>query len=110
MTKAKKGVTFNHNPLLRSELPAWRRWAHREFLASEFFDTGVSRPGALLELQLAPLDFELTGALLLAFDGGIQLAGLVLGRDDAKAARHHQHHEKSGQAGHLSPSSARRSA
>jgi cell division protein FtsI (penicillin-binding protein 3) len=24
MTKAKKGVTFNHNPLLRSELPAWR--------------------------------------------------------------------------------------
>ena len=22
--KAKKGVTFNHNPLLRSELPAWR--------------------------------------------------------------------------------------
>ena len=24
MTKAKKGVTFNHNPLLSSELPAWR--------------------------------------------------------------------------------------
>ena len=24
MKKAKKGVTFNHNPLLRSELPAWR--------------------------------------------------------------------------------------
>ncbi|WP_374482726.1 peptidoglycan D,D-transpeptidase FtsI family protein [Zoogloea sp.] len=24
MNKAKKGVTFNHNPLLRSELPAWR--------------------------------------------------------------------------------------
>jgi cell division protein FtsI (penicillin-binding protein 3) len=24
MTKAKKGVTFNHNPLLRSELSAWR--------------------------------------------------------------------------------------
>ena len=23
MTKAKKGVTFNHNPLLRSELPAF---------------------------------------------------------------------------------------
>ena len=24
MKKAKKGVTFNHNPLLRSELTAWR--------------------------------------------------------------------------------------
>ena len=24
MKKVKKGVTFNHNPLLRSELSAWR--------------------------------------------------------------------------------------
>ena len=24
MNKTQKGVTFNHNPLLRSELPAWR--------------------------------------------------------------------------------------
>ena len=55
-------------------------------LRGDLLDARVHRPGALLELQLAPLDLELLGELLLLLQLDVELARLVLRGDERERA------------------------
>ena len=66
----------------------------------------MHRPGALLELQLPPLDVELLRALLLALELGEQLARLVLRGDEAERAGDQQREQDEVEPRHLRRSAA----
>src|SRR3954468_21218652 len=63
---------------------------HAQIDARGLLDPPVGRPGALLELQLAPFDFERVALAVQALQLNEEAAGLVLGRDDADCRGGHR--------------------
>src|SRR3712207_2153039 len=65
---------------------ASRGHAHPKLARCDFLDAGVHGPGALLELELPPFDFQLFGKLLFLLELDVQLARLMLCRDERECA------------------------